>query len=330
VSPWTPLPWQGERWGRIAAAIDGGRLAHALLLAGPRGVGKRHLAHGLAARLLCEAPPGHKPCGECRSCLQLAAGSQPNALVLSPDGLLCCALDPARREGAIPLWQPDKDSARRDIAVDGIRELIARLALAGHYGQSKVAIIEPADGLNPAGANALLKTIEEPPPATHLVLVSERWRALPATLRSRCQILRLAPPPAAAALAWLRQRHPGLPEAALRPLARTPLLEPATAEAAETHQAWGRALADALEGRPSLRIAQGLKRGDAQRGLELWLAEGTARLRADHGRPGAAALLQQLLDDTLEALRALDRNGNPTLLVESIMIRLSQRAAGGR
>lgn len=315
MSTWAPLPWQQERWAQLLGAIAGRRLAHALLFAGPRGVGKRHFAHGLAAYLLCETQTPDRPCGACRSCVQLAAGVHPNLMKLAP--------------------QEDK----RDIAIDDIRDLLDRLHLSSHYGQAKVAMVEPADALNASGVNALLKTIEEPPAATHVLLIAERWRALPATLRSRCQILRFAPPPAAQALAWLKERHPQAPDSALRPLLRTPLLEAplADADAAETRAAWGRALADALEGRLSLKLAQGLKRDTAQAGLELWLQAGTVWLgrllapgRAGAGGtpPGASApALQQLLADTIEALRALERNGNPTLLVESIMIRLSQRSA---
>jgi len=318
VSAWAPLPWHQDRWTQVLGAVAGQRLAHALLFAGPRGVGKRHFAHGLAGYLLCEAETPRRPCGACRSCVQLAAGVHPNLMKLAP--------------------QEDK----RDIAIDDIRDLLDRLHLSSHYGQAKVAIVEPADALNASGVNALLKTIEEPPAATHVLLIAERWRTLPATLRSRCQILRFAPPPVEQALAWLKQRHPQLPEPALRPLLRTPLLEPPLADAdwAETRSEWGRALADALDGRLSLKLAQGLKRDTAQAGLELWLQAGTAWLervlapgRAGAGaapRGASAAALQHLLTDTIEALRALERNGNPTLLVESIMIRLSQRAAASR
>lgn len=319
MSAWTPLPWHEARWAQLRATIADGRLAHALLFAGPRGVGKRHFAHGLAGYLLCEAQaPAGRPCGACRSCVQIAAGVHPNLMKLAP--------------------AEDK----RDIAIDDIRDLLDRLHLSSHYGQAKVAIVEPADALNASGVNALLKTIEEPPAATHVLLVAERWRTLPPTLRSRCQILRFGPPPADQALAWLKQRHPQLPESALRPLLRSPLLEQPLADAdyAETRAEWGRALADALDGRLSLKLAQGLKRDTAQAGLEIWLQAGTVwleRLLAP-GRPGAggtprgatSTALQHLLTDTLDALRALERNGNPTLLVESIMIRLAQRAAASR
>ncbi|HUR41545.1 MAG TPA: hypothetical protein VM240_10300, partial [Verrucomicrobiae bacterium] len=225
------------------------------------------------------------PCGQCRGCIQVAAGVHPNLMKLAP--------------------AEDK----RDIAIDDIRHLLERLQLSSHYGQAKVAIVDPADALNASGVNALLKTIEEPPSRTHVVLVSERWRALPATLRSRCQILRFARP--------RQERAPA---------------DPAAAD-------WTRALTEAGEGRLSaLRIAyppgKSLKREDAQRGLEAWLTLGTAWLASLLGAsegvspPRSLGLdqVRRLLDEVIEALRALDRNGNPTLLVESIMIRLSRRA----
>lgn len=317
MSAWQPLPWQRERWQRVSAAADAGRLAHALLLAGPRGVGKSHFAHGLAGYLLCES--AEKTCGECRSCVQLAAGVHPNLLRLAP--------------------AEDK----RDIATDDIRALFERLNLTSHYRQSKIVLIEPADALNASGVNALLKTIEEPPSLTHVLLVSERWRSLAPTLRSRCQLLRFAPPPAPQALAWLKAQHPAAPEAALRPLLRAPLLAGARldAEAAAGREEWGRALLELLEGRVTpLRLTQGLKREQAQAALEQWLAQAASALASTlvPGRAAGAPLprgarpdvLQRLLDDLVEGLRALERNASPALLVESIMIRLSERAAAGR
>jgi DNA polymerase III subunit delta' len=277
-------PGHAARWAQVVAAHAAGRLAHALLLAGPRGAGKSQFAEALATWLLCESAAAPRPCGNCRSCVQLVAGVHPNRMRLAP--------------------AEDK----RDIAIDDIRDLLDRLHLSSHYGQAKVAIVDPADALNAAGANALLKTIEEPPPNTHVLLVAERWRSLPATLRSRCQILRFA--------------RPG----------------PAAVDDAAAGE-WGGALADAAAGNlQALRIAQGLKRDTAQQGLERWLRTATAWLRAvaAPGRDPApprglgADAIARLLDDIVEALRALERNGNPTLLVESIMIRLSQRAASGR
>ena len=305
MSAWQPLPWQQALWRRVTGAVAGGRLAHALLLAGPRGVGKGHFAAGLSSYLLCEAPAERRPCGECRSCVQIAAGVHPNLIRLAP------AED------------------RRDIAIEDIRALLERLQLSSHYGQAKVAIVEPADRLNDAGQNALLKTVEEPPAATHLLFVSERWRALSATLRSRCQIVRFAVPPADAALAWLRAQFPKEPEAALRTHVRAPLAAAGLVGDGDAGAEWAQALKDLREGKfEALRLAQGLKREGAQAALERCLAVAAGWLRGAlvPGAGGAAppgvstGALQQLLADIMEALPTLDR-ANPTLTVESIMIR---------
>lgn len=322
-SGWRPLPWQREAWARLTGQVANGRLAHALLLAGPRGVGKAHFALGVAAYLLCEArTSAGEPCGSCRSCVQLAAGVHPNVLRLGP--------------------AEDK----RDIATDDVRAMIDRLHLSSHYGQAKIAIVHPADTLNISGVNALLKTIEEPPAATYVLLIAERWRALPPTLRSRCQILRFAPPPAEQSLAWLQERHPGHSAAALRAVARTPLLAEAILEkeSAEVRAQWAKALVELAEGRMQvLKLADKRKRDEAQAGLEVWLHCASAWLKSllAPGRAAApppvpvpkgltVAALDRLLTDALDGLRGLDRNGSPALILESIMIRFAQGRSSQR
>ena len=306
-----PMPWHAETWKRCVAQAAAGRQPHALLLAGPRGVGKGLFAQALAAHQLCEAPAGMaRPCNECRGCRQRAAGTHPNLF-----------------------WvRPAED--KRDIAIDDIRELRERLQLSAHYGGSKIVIVEPADALNPSGTNALLKTIEEPPPKTSVILVAERWRALPATLRSRCQILRLAPPSAEDGLRWLKAQFPEQDEAALKLCVRAPMLaaERLAPEALESAGQWAKALAELGQGTLApLRLAQALKRDQAQAVLERWLAVGSAWLQAllVPGAGKARALppnasvesVQRLLSDALEGLHSLERNANPSLLLESIMIR---------
>jgi DNA polymerase III subunit delta' len=314
---WKPLPWQEEAWARVGAAARDGRLGQALLLAGPRGVGKRHFAEGLTAFLLCESSEA-RPCGGCRGCLQLAAGTHPNLfrLTLAED--------------------------RREIPIDDVRALIGGLQLTSHYNKEKVAVIGQADALNHHGYNALLKTVEEPPSGAHLILVSERWRALPATLRSRCQMLRFAPPAPAMALKWLEQNFPQASERS-RPLwLRIPLafraeLEP---EHAEQRSAWSQSLRELHAGRTeALKTVQGMKREQAQSWLEWLLQQGTGWLSqtvrpASRGHEDAAPPdgvstgdLLGLLDDTLEGLRRLEGNVQPTLIAEWIMIRWMQRAA---
>lgn len=332
-----PLPWQQSLWQQALAQHAQGRLPQALLLAGPRGVGKDRFVRGLTAFLLCEDPE-RRPCGTCRSCAQLAAGTHPDALLLSNEGLHCLAAPQgAAQGGAIPLWTPDRDSKKRDIGVEGIRKLIERLGLSRHAGGGRVAVVSPADALNISGANMLLKTVEEPPAGTQLVLVAERWRELPATLRSRCQIWRLPAPAARDGLDWLRKAHPGQPAAALAPFARSPLLAAAAldAELLQRREQWNKALADP---QASSRWP-GLKREDARYGLECWLelAAGWLRQRLDSrappGIPIPASLdapgLTRLLDRIQAGMRGIERNGNPALIMESIIIRSTGQTQKG-
>lgn len=201
-------PWQEHAWKHLLARRAQGRLAHALLLAGPAGLGKRAFAERLGAMLLCEAA-GDQACGRCRSCHLFAARVQREPEEMRPDGT------PAHPDGHT--GHPDvrfvgyvlneKSSPRRmyaDIVVEQMRELGQWLALSPHYGRAKFALIDPADGLNVAAANALLKTLEEPNPGCFLVLVSARPARLAATIRSRCQRIDFALPDAAQALQWLQ------------------------------------------------------------------------------------------------------------------------------
>lgn len=177
------LPWQHARWQEMVAWRASGRLPHALLLCGMRGVGKQHFAAGFAQALLCEQPvTDGRACQACRSCLLFRAGTHPDYQRITP-----------LEEG-------------KSILIDQIRELNASLTLKSHAGGYKIAVLRPADHMNSAAANALLKTLEEPPPHTLLMLITSRPAALPATVRSRCQRMNFTLPPTDAALPWLRER----------------------------------------------------------------------------------------------------------------------------
>ena len=187
-----PYPWLAEPWQTVTAARAAGRLHHALLVLGPPGIGKAAFIDALAGSLLCEQPRGDVPCGACRGCQQHAAGSHPDCVVLSPDHEQRPAL--ARYPGQ----RSQSDSARKTastvINVAQVRELHDRLQASSHYGGYKLAVLMPADALNTAAANALLKLLEEPPDNTLFLLLSQRPARLPATVRSRCQALRLRAP----------------------------------------------------------------------------------------------------------------------------------------
>lgn len=159
-----PYPWLAPAWRRLQEARSRGQLAHALLLRGRAGFGKRQFAEDLIKSLLCSSPrEDFGACGACRDCSLLAAATHPDLLRVVPA-------------------EPGKG-----ILVDAVRELGHFFTLRSHYGAAKVALIEPADAMNRAAANALLKLLEEPPAGACLILVADRAERLPATIRSRCQ-----------------------------------------------------------------------------------------------------------------------------------------------
>jgi len=213
VSPFAP--WQQRIYAQAAAAIDGARLGHALLFAGPAQLGKRAVAERLAQRLLCTARGADgEPCGGCRSCHLTANGAHPDLHGIGFE---------LNREGT---------RLRTELVIEQIRALSEKLALTPQYGGAQVAIVDPADAMNAAACNALLKTLEEPVPGRYLWLVSAHPARLPATIRSRCQRLEFRLPPRQEALDWLlaqghRERdalealeaargHPGLAHAWLQ------------------------------------------------------------------------------------------------------------------
>ncbi len=176
-------PWQEAIWRHLMDYVEQQRVPQALLLSGAAGIGKRQLADTYARTLMCHAPrPDRFACGACRSCKLLAAQTHPDFLLLEPD-------------------EPGKG-----IGIDKIRQLITKLALKPQFAAYRVVIIDPADALNTASANAFLKCLEEPTERTCLLMVTDKPARLPATIRSRCQILHCALPDKTVATAWLRQQ----------------------------------------------------------------------------------------------------------------------------
>jgi DNA polymerase-3 subunit delta' len=240
-------PWQQAVLDRALAALTEARLGHALLLAGPAQLGKLDVALALAQRLLCSSPDDNSnlACGRCRSCQLFAADTHGDFKHVT--------------------FEPnDKgDKLRTEISVEQIRKLGQWFSLTPQLGGAQVALIEPADALNIASANALLKTLEEPAPNRFLLIVTSRPGRLPATIRSRCQRLEFRLPDRELALDWLAAKghsrdraipaldaalgHPGLAEQwlsqgglALREQVRSDLNAVAEGRASpvELSQAW--------------------------------------------------------------------------------------------
>ncbi|NNJ14475.1 DNA polymerase III subunit delta' [Pseudomonas putida CSV86] len=178
-------PWQAALWQQLAGRA---RHAHAYLLHGPQGIGKRALAENLMALLLCQRPAELRACGQCKSCMLLAAGSHPDNYVLEPE------------------------EADKPIKVDQVRDLVGFVTQTAQLGGRKVVLIEPVEAMNVNAANALLKSLEEPSGDTVLLLVSHQPSRLLPTIKSRCQQIACPQPKEAESQAWLASALPGCEE----------------------------------------------------------------------------------------------------------------------
>ncbi|WFC61951.1 DNA polymerase III subunit delta' [Pseudomonas sp. REST10] len=174
-------PWQENLWQQLAGRAQH---AHAYLLHGPAGIGKRALAERLMARLLCLSPNGLDACGNCKSCHLLAAGTHPDNFVLEPE------------------------EADKPIKVDQVRELVEFVVQTAQLGGRKVVLLEPAEAMNLNAANALLKSLEEPSGNTVLLLISHQPSRLLPTIKSRCVQQACPLPSEAVSLVWLAQALP--------------------------------------------------------------------------------------------------------------------------
>ncbi len=303
------------------------KLPHALLLVGPDGVGKSALATRLAQALLCEAPQvDGDACGQCPACGWFSQANHPDFRLLTPGG--------DDEEG--------KEKTSTEIKIGQVRSLSEFVSIGAHRGGRKVVLIDPADALNVPAANALLKTLEEPPGATLFLLVSGKLDGLPATIRSRCVIHALTLPPAEQASDWLC-RELGIPSAdaqawlaaaAGSPLRAAALADPGQAAAYRLIVATLAKLPDASV----LAAAEALSQVAPRAWVPLmqgWVAD-LARVRAgSHARrfPEQSARLATLANLTgLEAIiefsrwlatqsASVDHPLNPRLFCEDTLLR---------
>lgn len=312
-------------------------LPHALLIHGPEGVGKTQLAHHFAGALLCESPQADgDACGTCAACGWFAQSNHPDFRLLAPEA------DEEETEERTETKGKAKARASRDIRIQQVRALADFLAIGAHRAGRKVVMIAPADALNVPAANALLKTLEEPPGDTVFLLVSGRADRLAPTIRSRCVALGLPMPAPADVLAWLAGREgvdPVQAQAALRaaggaPLHAAALVEPPQAAA---HRAVLQALAELPEN-PVIRAADTVATHPARMWMPLlqaWVTDlGRVLAGADpHRFPDRAERLARLAAGTtltrvggfanwLQRQQGLaDHPLNPRLLCEDTLLR---------
>jgi len=208
-------PWHKSE--QTALLERRGQLHHALLFRGVRGIGKLAFAEALARALLCESPgSGGTACGRCTACGWMEQGSHPDFRRLEPESLA----EPAEGEAGTE----KKEKASSQIPVEQVRGLAGFINVSSHRGGAKVVLVHPAESLNANAANALLKSLEEPPSRTYFLLVSHRWHQLLPTIKSRCQQIPLPMPAAAAARAWVGQQGVENCDLALAQAGGAPLL----------------------------------------------------------------------------------------------------------
>jgi DNA polymerase-3 subunit delta' len=308
--------WLSAETATLAAAYAADRMPHALLIHEAPGAGGDWLALWTAQLVLCTRKD-QAPCGACGGCRRVLAGQHPDIITLR---LL-------------------EDS--QQIRIEQVRELSEELALTSHQGGYKVGVLSPADALNRFAANALLKTLEEPPPRTLLILVATQPSRLPATILSRCQRMRVRAPTRSESLAWLQAaRGPAPWDAVLDVLGEAPMsaAEADTQSVIEIGSEMRQSLDEAAAGTGDpLATAERWARSDVRlrlRCFENWLTERIReRLPGDtlltevragaHLPPRGTDLnirrLFAVLDGVRELRSSLDAPLNRGLALESLL-----------
>ena len=323
----------------LRRAVAGGTLAHAYLFTGPSGVGKELAALGLAQALLCTEAPG-EGCGRCSACRRVERFGHPDVLWLMAES------EQVRRRLA---GRSDFDRLpSRDIRVEQVRALQERLALRGLESPRKLVLVLPAEAMNPQAQNAFLKTLEEPPPDTTLLLVAGAAERLLPTIRSRCVRIPFGPLPRQLVVARVQEER-GLDGAAAEAVAtladgsleRALSLDAGELEVQrETIRAFEAVTASDL--RTALRFAEraGGSREEAERALQaltVWVrdvavvrAGGDGLFHPELGELARAAAAKlddvlvhlrfRLLDEALVAIR--QRNASPRLQLERLALEM--------
>lgn len=225
----TMYPWQGAAWERLQQMRE--RLPHAILFHGPAGVGKADFMESFAQALLCEnvRPDGHA-CGACASCGWFLQNNHPDYRRVRPEALEDEPAD--SEEGGESTGKAKSTKApSKEIKIEQIRALSDFMNISTHRQGLRVVVLYPAEALNMPASNALLKTLEEPPPGTVFLLASNSLDRLLPTILSRCRKFALPMPSHAEALAWLKEQGVQDADSWLREQGGAPLAALAEAEA---------------------------------------------------------------------------------------------------
>jgi DNA polymerase-3 subunit delta' len=232
-------PWQQQAWLQLQQLRE--RLPHAILFHGAQGIGKLAFVEKFAQSLLCEAPVsnGHA-CGTCAACGWFLQYGHPDYRRVRPEVLDEGDADESTTTEEEPATKKSGASARspsKDIRIEQVRSLATFMNVSTHRSGLRVIMLYPAEALNSASANALLKTLEEPPPSTIFLLISHRPERLLPTILSRCRKFAMGMPSATDALDWLKTQGVKDTERWLAEQGGAPLaaLEAAQSGSAEGH-----------------------------------------------------------------------------------------------
>lgn len=219
-------PWLRPDFEQLIASYQAGRGHHALMIQALPGMGEDALIYAIARYLMCQTPQDHKSCGHCHSCQLMQAGTHPDYYVMAPE------------------------KGKATLGVDAVREIGEKMYEHARLGGAKIVWIQNAELLTDAAANALLKTLEEPPANSWFFLACREPARLLATLRSRCRQHHLAPPAESYAQAWLARELPATTRDAQLTALRLCGGSPGAAETLLTVGGWSQRqqLCQALEG----------------------------------------------------------------------------------
>ncbi|WP_431685914.1 DNA polymerase III subunit delta' [Hahella sp. NBU794] len=314
------LPWLNKTWRDWVGLAHNDKVPSAILVAGQRGVGKNRLTSEYAKFLLCEqALRLERPCGDCRSCKLIEAGTHPDLQWLAPE------------DGA------------KAIKIDQVRGLGDFIYAKPQISRRRICVLTPAEAMNAYSANAILKTLEEPPASAVILLVSQQISLLLPTIRSRCQIYTLAAPDRESVVNWLTQLD--VPKERAYSLTESAGGRPLTALAWHSQdilELRAEVLADwlnYLEGRvDAFTLAETWSKLDLERladWLAIWLKQLLTATQVGEGEGsvteatlagvGARLDTQQLVSlyaELIEIKRSLveQRNLNPQLMLESWLL----------